>query len=113
MLPKKYRLSSKEFQNVYEDGVKVKGHFGMVIALSSAKLETPKFGFVVNSKIGNAVQRHQVLRRLRIVAMELTKNYPLSPALYEYVCFKRPDSWDVFKEETMDLFQKASAKVNS
>ena len=64
MLSRKNRLSSKEFQNVFKKGKRAKGVFGMLIGLPSSN-NFPRFGYVVSSKIGNAVYRHKMTRRLR------------------------------------------------
>lgn len=105
MLSKKYRLSSKEFQSVYKNGKKVKGDFGMLISLPSS-IEFPQFGFVVSKKIGNAVKRHKMTRRLRNIAMELIKENKAGNNKYQYVAFKYPDKYMDLYNEFVDQISK-------
>ncbi|MBI2357292.1 ribonuclease P protein component [Candidatus Dojkabacteria bacterium] len=108
MFPKNQKLSSKEFKYVYERGFKVKGEFGMLIGLTSPDISTYKVGFVVNSKIGNAVYRHLATRRLRSVFREiLSKETP--PLLYEYVAFKYPDKYESLKAELSKQIKEVQA----
>lgn len=99
MLPKKYRLSAKEFRNVYGKGHKVRAKYGMLIYAPS---DLPsRFGFVINKKIGNAVQRHRMTRLLRVSFMELVKELHLDMYKYnfEYVAFEFCNSKEDLKEE--------------
>ncbi|NTV77823.1 MAG: ribonuclease P protein component [Clostridiales bacterium] len=75
MLPKKYKLPAKDFRYVYSKGLKFRGQYGMLVALASSS--TPKFGFVLNKKVGNAVQRHRMTRLLRVIVMELVQELEL------------------------------------
>ena len=105
MLPKKFRLPPKEFQRVYKRGVKARGEYGMLIGLKDETIEGPKFGFVVNSKIGNAVQRHAMTRRLREVAVAQAGELE-SPILFEYVAFKFTKDQAVLEKEFATQLQQ-------
>ena len=105
MLPKKYRLSAKDFRYVYTKGLKYRGQYGMLVVLSSTS--TPRFGFVLNKKIGNAVQRHRMTRLLRVIVMELVKELDLDNYKYnfEYVAFEFCDSKEDLKVELVNQFK--------
>lgn len=107
MLPKKYRLPAKEFRYVYSKGLKFRGQHGMLVALTTSS--TPKFGFVLNKKIGNAVQRHRMTRLLRVIVIELTKELELDKFKFnfEYIAFEFCDSKDELKTEIMNQFKSA------
>lgn len=107
MLPKKYRLSAKEFRYVYSKGLKFRGQYGMLVALATSS--TPKFGFVLNKKIGNAVQRHRMTRLLRVIVLELVKELELDNFKFnfEYVAFVFCDSKDDLKADVMNQFKNA------
>ena len=69
MLPKKHRLSAKEFPLLYKKGFKSKGEYVMLVCLENNTSST-LFGFVVSKKIGNSVKRHRMTRLLRAISME-------------------------------------------
>lgn len=71
MLRSKFRLkSSNDFDQLYKDGKRFKGEYGMFLCKISPEGNTPRFGFVVSKKIGNAVVRHKLQRRLRHIVKE-------------------------------------------
>lgn len=100
MLPKKYRLSAKEFQYLYKSGFKAKGKYGMLIS-SPNKSNHPLFGFVVSKKIGNAVQRHRMTRLLRVISMEALKNFKMENMArsFQYVAFEFCNEYKTLKDE--------------
>lgn len=67
MLPKKYRLSSKDFVSIKKEGRRVFGPlFGLLIKEEEEETENePKFGFIVSKKVDKkAVIRNKIKRRL-------------------------------------------------
>lgn len=98
MLPKKNKLSAKDFPKVYKNGVKSKGIYGMLISLPSSESE-PKFGFVVSKKIGNAVKRHKMTRRLRSLSIDLSKKYEVKNRSFQYVAFQFPENFSDLSDE--------------
>lgn len=104
MLSKKHRLAdSREFKHVYRKGYKVRGKYGMLIGLkySSPTQSGPKFGFVVSKKIGNAVNRHLLTRRLRGIAKEVVDSQILNnkDIKFQYVAFEYCDDYQALKKE--------------
>ena len=70
MLPARYRMTrSAEFGTTVSQGVRAAQPDLVVHTLrQTARPEGPRIGLVVSKSVGNAVQRHQVARRLRHVA---------------------------------------------
>jgi ribonuclease P protein component len=103
VLKKKYRLtSSKDFKSIYKDGIKARGDYGMLIFFSSSDPDAPpKFGFVVGKKIGNAVDRHKHVRRLREVAREVIKEREdmIRGLKFSYISFKYSEDFGKLKKE--------------
>ena len=67
MLPTIYRLrSSRSFDAVYRKGKSVADAY-LVVATLPGKVPQPKVGFVVGKKVGKAVYRNKVKRRLRAI----------------------------------------------
>jgi len=73
MLPRKNRLHPKQFKQVFNQGTKFRGEYGMLI-VNKGEEEESKIAFVVSKKIGNAVQRHRMTRILRNISRERIKS---------------------------------------
>jgi len=62
---RRYRVrADKRFQEIRRQGRSYTNQFLVLCALSN-DLDYSRFGFSVNSRIGNAVQRNRIKRRLR------------------------------------------------
>ncbi|WKZ31537.1 MAG: ribonuclease P protein component [Candidatus Dojkabacteria bacterium] len=117
MLPKQYRLkSTADFQKIYRNGMKYRGKYGMLIALSPAPHNEsstdvpPQFGFVVSKKIGNAVTRHKMTRWLRSIITEFMAENPEYGAncKYSYVAYEMPQEIASLKKELIESLKLAS-----
>ncbi|NPV27971.1 MAG: ribonuclease P protein component [Firmicutes bacterium] len=74
MLKKEFRLrSKKEFKAVYNAGRVIGGNY-LVIYLRANRKEKNRWGFVVSRKVGGAVIRNQIKRRLREVTKMIQNN---------------------------------------
>ena len=109
MLSKKYRLPKEKFQYIYKKGIKIRGKYGMLIALKDDKVKTLQLGIVVNKKIGNAVARHKMTRLIRNIFMEEVKKESLekSPTLLQYIAFEFCDEYSLLREELKEQIKKA------
>jgi len=74
MLPAGSRLhTSDDFAAVVRSGRRAGTRHLVVHLLGTGRSDAPRAGFVVSSKVGNAVVRHRVTRRLRpLVRQELS-----------------------------------------
>lgn len=71
MIPSAYRLRSrKSFDVIYRRGKSVANEHLVLLTLPSRN-STPKVGFVVGKKVGKAVCRNKVKRRLREIFRSL------------------------------------------
>ena len=73
MLQKQHRLTKrKEFSYIYKNGQATHSNM-LTIVMVKSKKETPKVGFSVSNKLGNAPVRNKIKRRLReILRQKLT-----------------------------------------
>jgi len=111
MLPKKYRLLAKEFPYTYRRGTKVRGRYGMLV-FAESKNASPRFGFVVSKKIGNAVFRHRTTRLLRTIFIEAISEYKMEeiPLNYQYISFEFCDERELLKKDIFTLIEKSLNK---
>jgi ribonuclease P protein component len=65
MLDKKFRLRKrKQFNYIYNKGDKSYSK-SLTLVYTPTKIQPPKFGIVVNNKIGKAVTRNSIKRKIR------------------------------------------------
>lgn len=70
MLERKRRLNkNRYFQYMYKKGEKINSS-NMYLVFIKTKFKPNRFGFVVSNKIGKAVKRNLVKRRLRAIVRE-------------------------------------------
>lgn len=103
MLPKKFRLPVEKFDDVYKNGKKFRGQYGMFIVLKN-KIINPRFCFVLSKKIGNAVLRHRMTRLLRVIVMEIVneKNLGNTGKDFQYIAFKYCNKKILLKEDILN-----------
>jgi len=109
MLQKRYRLPSELFKYIYEKGEKFRDEYGMLIVVPYSNEITPKFGFVVSKKIGNAPQRHRMTRVLRAIVHESIEEFNLKDNgyIYEYIAFKFCDDYKILKSSFQELLKRS------
>lgn len=106
MLAKKYRLTKRgSFRYVYGKGERVgRG----VLSLAFIKSKSLKIGFSVSNKVGCAVERNKLKRRLRAICRELLPR--LSTA--QMVIVAKPEakelSFEALKRDVERLLEKSS-----
>lgn len=109
MLQKRYRLPSRLFNYIYEKGSKYRNEYGMLIAVPYSVDITPKFGFVVSKKVGDAPERHRMTRLLRVIVHELVEDLELKDNgyIYEYIAFKFCNDYSTLKKSFKKLLEKS------
>ncbi len=103
MFPKKNKLTSKQFSSIYSKGIKLKGSYGMLIYTPA--INDFKFGIVVNSKIGNAVKRNQMTRRIRIIFKDLLLDKKFSIHA-EYILFSYVENFSDLKSDIENIVNR-------
>lgn len=74
MLARAHRLvSAEDYRRVLRRGRRAPGTAIVVSVLAAASEAPARFGFVVSRKVGNAVIRNRVRRRLKAIAWELVE----------------------------------------
>lgn len=102
MLPRKNRLQPKQFKQVFNQGTKYRGEYGMLIVYESGKEES-KIAFVVSKKIGNAVQRHRMTRILRDISKKSIENSKGFNIIY--VAYKYCDEYEKLQKDFNRQFE--------
>lgn len=74
MLKKEFRISrSKDYNNIYRYGKKIPGKYIIMYIMPSYQ-GINRFGIVTSKKVGNAVVRNRVKRRIRAILEQDLEN---------------------------------------
>ncbi len=88
---KAYRVKSeKDFQKVFHDGVSKANRQFVVYTLPKKEQKHFRVGISVGTRLGNAVIRNKIKRRIRHALMELDKEYTFDHALDFIVIARKP-----------------------
>jgi ribonuclease P protein component len=98
---------SPEFERVYRQGTAYRGKLFSVHAFPNEH-GTPRLGLSVSRKVGNAVTRNSVRRRLREVFHSCISAMPES---HDLVVSARPAAAEATFEELREEFSKSLGKV--
>ena len=105
---KRTRLTdSPEFERVYRQGAACKGRLFSVHAFPN-EFGTPRLGLSVSRRVGNAVTRNAVRRRLREV---FHASLPEVPGRWDLVVSARPESAEAGFDELNQEFARALRKL--
>ena len=109
MIKKKYRIKKiKEFNYMFRNGKRINGNCLTLIS-TKAYLPYSRFGISISNKIGNAVIRNKVKRRIRNAICDYWQNNPhLDKKNYIFVA--RPNienmSYAELKDSVYNLFRR-------
>ena len=98
---------SAEFEKVYRQGTAYRGRLFSVHAFPN-ELGTLRLGLSVSKKVGNAVVRNTLRRRLREIFANVA---PEAGSNLDLVVSARPAAGDASFEEMREEFSKALAKL--
>ena len=109
MLNKKNRLTkNRHFQFIYRKGEKVYSK-NMYLVYAPTKIKPCKVGIVVSNKVGKAVKRNKIKRRLRVIIGEMIGNINQN---YNYILVAKPEIIETdflgLKKEVNYLFKKGN-----
>ncbi|MBQ8748848.1 MAG: ribonuclease P protein component [Clostridia bacterium] len=109
MLNKKNRLTkNRHFQYIYKKGSKVYGK-DLYIVYATTKIKPCKVGVVVSNKVGKAVKRNKVKRRIRAIVNEIL---PKLKNDFNYIIVAKPEIIDLdfkkMKSEIYSVFKKGN-----
>lgn len=98
---------SPEFERVYRQGTAFRGRLFSVHAFPN-EIGTPRLGLSVSKKVGNAVTRNTVRRRLREVFLSAVGRIPGS---LDLVVSAKPPASEATFEELGEEFLRALDKI--
>lgn len=68
MLNKELRIKSgKDYKNIYKSGRRIAGKY-IIVYIRKSNILYNRFGIVTSKKVGNAVKRNRVKRKIRAIA---------------------------------------------
>ena len=100
---------SPEFERVYKQGTAFRGGLFSVHAFPN-EIGTPRLGLSVSKKVGNAVTRNAVRRRIREVFYSTIGRVPGS---LDLVVSARPPASEATFEEINEEFLRALGKIGA
>lgn len=98
---------SSEFEKVYRQGTAYRGKLFSVHAFPN-ELETLRLGLSVSKKVGNAVVRNTLRRRLREIFADVA---PRSGNAFDLVVSARPAARDASFADLQEEFSRALVKL--
>jgi ribonuclease P protein component len=98
---------SPEFERVYRQGTAYRGRLFSVHAFPNEH-GTPRLGLSISRKVGNAVTRNAVRRRLREVFYSCVSEFSGN---LDFVVSARPAAAEATFEELREEFRKALGRV--
>ena len=100
---------SPEFERVYKQGTAFRGRLFSVHAFPN-EIGTPRLGLSVSKKVGNAVTRNAIRRRLREVFYSTIGRIPGS---LDLVVSARPPASEATFEDLSQEFLRALGKIGA
>lgn len=95
-MQKKYRVKKeREFQKVFEEGASFANRKFVVYRLEPSGQKHFRVGISVGKKVGNAVMRNQVKRKIRAILQELKNDLPP----IDFIVIARPTTKDLPYDE--------------
>lgn len=108
-MKKEYRVKTeKEFQAVFDAGHSVANRQFVVYQLKKPGQDHFRVGFSVGKKLGNAVMRNKIKRRLRHAIRDLDHEYGFKSDLDFILIARRPVSQITFQEIKKSLIHVLS-----
>ena len=100
--------ASQEFDRVYRNGSVYRGRLLSIYVLPNA-LDSPRLGLSVSRRVGNAVKRNKVRRRLKEIFRALVTSLPDGA---DFVIVARSPAAEASFEELKDEFLRFVLRLN-
>lgn len=105
--PKQHRLlKRREFTKILQKGLKVVDPYMVILACDNEQ-DQSRLGLIVSRKVGKAVVRNQVKRRLR----EAFRQLPNKPAGLDLVVIARFPLTEASQQQVERSFQKSLSRL--
>lgn len=110
MLKKQDRIRlEKEYKSILSSGSKFYSQFFLLVVKKTSPEKKTRFGFIASKKVGNAVVRNSVKRKLReIVRLSLNE---IKPG-FDCVIIANPNTPNASYKELEKAFEKLIVKSN-
>ena len=110
MLPTQHRMrTAGDFSNTVRSGARIGRRNVVVYAHFLAEDAPSRFGFIVSKKVGNAVTRNLVKRRLRALSAEYVKVHPNGLGIVmRALPASSTATWDELGQDVSFVFKKIS-----
>jgi ribonuclease P protein component len=106
-----YSLKSREsYKFIFLNGKKIRGQGNIIFVVKNSSLDDIKIGIAIDKKLGKAVKRNWIKRRIRAVCTDLIiqMNHGFS-IIIKPVPKNEMMSFEELKSELVILFKKAGA----
>lgn len=99
-MKKKYRVKTdRDFQRVFHEGTSVANRQFVIYYIPRAQNTHYRVGLSVSKRLGNAVKRNQIKRRIRHAVRTLDHKYQLQPTCDFIIIARQPvsrlDYWQI------------------
>ena len=109
-LSKHRRLRRREeFRKVLRDGKRARDHLLSITAVDSQNTDAePRYGFAIPKRVGTAVTRNRIKRRLRAIV-----NKADHPRGWDYVIYAFPAAANVTSQELAESVTRLARRLKS
>ena len=102
----------KEFAYIFRNGARASGNYLVLVLLKSKQIKI-KIGFSVSKKVGNAINRNKIKRRMRAILTDLV---PQMQVKQNYIFIAKPNAseatFDNLKADIINTLKKSQALIN-
>lgn len=109
MLPKKNRLPKKDFKTVLKKGKTMHSDYFVMLLLRNTEAKMPQLGIIASLKVGKAVKRNLVKRRMKETFKKILPN--ITPSSQIIIICKPAITTIPFKQlqkELLSAFKKGN-----
>jgi len=113
MLSKKYRLSNKSvISKAFSVGIKSRGKYGMLVALSAKEKEGIKVCVITKKKLGDAHLRNKARRQVKSIIQKYVVHNLSDDYIFVYIVFAFCDKFQNLENELNEQIKYVKSKLN-